>query len=255
MIPTDPVTWMLVFSRCTAMLVIFPIFSTSNIPLQLRVALGALLAYFISATLPPAVVAGLTIWGLIGLLVMETCVGLLLGFVGRILFYALDVAGSAMATEMGLMLTADFNPFSSARSDAPAMTLNLLAITLFLSLDLHHWFLLGLQRTYSFVPIGGAHLSAAVLTDVVERTSGLFLIALQIAAPVIAVSFIIALVFAVLGRAVPQMNVFSESFAFRTMGGLIVFGLTLQLMAQHITNYLYRLPDDILRVAQLIGAG
>ena len=50
------------------------------------------------------------------------------------------------------------------------------------------------------------------------------------------------------------MNVFTESFAFRTLAGLMVFGLTLNLMAQHITNYLNRLPEDILRVAQLLGA-
>ena len=32
----------------------------------------------------------------------------------------------------------------------------------------------------------------------------------------------------------PQMNVFAESFAFRIVGGLIVFGFTLQLAAQHV---------------------
>ena len=74
------------------------------------------------------------------------------------------------------------------------------------------------------------------------------------AAPLIAVSFIITLVFSMLGRAVPQMNVFTESFAFRSLAGLAVFGLTLHLMAQHIMNYLQRLPEDVLRVAQLIGA-
>ncbi len=53
-----------------------------------------------------------------------------------------------------------------------------------------------------------------------------------------AVSFIISLVFAVLGRAVPQMNVFTESFAVRPLVGLSVFGLTLELMSEHIINYL-----------------
>ena len=72
-------------------------------------------------------------------------------------------------------------------------------------------------------------------------------------APIIAVSFVINLVFSFLGRAVPQMNVFSESFAVRIIAGLSVFGLSLQLMAQHMLNYLRRLPDDILRVAQLLS--
>jgi flagellar biosynthesis protein FliR len=52
---------------------------------------------------------------------------------------------------------------------------------------------------------------------------------------------------------VPQMNVFSESFSVRLLAGMTVFGLTCQLMAQHIANYLQRLPEDVLRVAQLVG--
>jgi flagellar biosynthetic protein FliR len=74
------------------------------------------------------------------------------------------------------------------------------------------------------------------------------------AAPMIATSFLLNLIMAVLGRAVPQMNVFTESFAFRALAGLTVFGLTLNLMAQHIMNFLRRLPEDVLRVAQLLGA-
>jgi hypothetical protein len=51
------------------------------------------------------------------------------------------------------------------------------------------------------------------------------------------------------------MNVFHESFTIRTLAGLSVFGLTLQLMSQHIINYLRRLPEDMLSVAQLLGSG
>lgn len=255
MIPNDPIIWMLVFARVSAMLSIFPVFSSTYFPVHLRIALGALLAYFTATALPPVTLQPLGIGTLVGLMAMEICVGLLLGFIGRMLFYALDVAGAVMSTEMGLMLAADFNPASGARSDAPAVILNFLAITLFMSLDLHHSFLVGFQRTYEFLPIGAAHLSGGLLTDVLARTSGIFLAAVQIAAPIIAVSFVVSLVFTVLGRAVPQMNVFTESFAFRTLAGLTVFGLTLNLMAQHITNYLHAIPEDMLRIAQLLRVG
>jgi flagellar biosynthesis protein FliR len=70
-----------------------------------------------------------------------------------------------------------------------------------------------------------------------------------------AVAIIVIMVFSLLNRAVPQMNVFSESFPARTLAGLIVFGLSCNLMAQHITNYLRRLPEDMLRIAQLTGMG
>ena len=56
-----------------------------------------------------------------------------------------------------------------------------------------------------------------------------------------------------LGRAVPQMNVFAESFPIRTLVGLTIFGTTSTFMAQHMLNYLRRLPEDTLRVMQLLG--
>ena len=40
----------------------------------------------------------------------------------------------------------------------------------------------------------------------------------------------------------------------RILVGLSVFGLTMQLMSQHIANYLHRLPEDMLQVAQFLGA-
>jgi flagellar biosynthetic protein FliR len=90
---------------------------------------------------------------------------------------------------------------------------------------------------------------------VIKHTSRIFVVALQISAPIIAVSFVVTLVFSVLSRAVSQMNVFSESFSFRIAGGLIVFGFTLQLTAQHVLNYLRRLPEDLIRAGQILAGG
>lgn len=249
----DLLTWMMVFLRASAMLSIFPVFSTSNIPVQLRIALGALLAYLIAPGLPPAAVATGSLFALVMQMLMEIATGLLLGFVGRMLFYALDAAGAIVSAEIGLTLPTVMNPMGEASATAPGIILNYLAALLWLSLDFHHWMLASWQQTYQILPIGGAHLHTSLLNDLIARSSQLLVVSVLMTAPLIAVSFVISLVFAVLGRAVPQMNVFSESFAIRILAGLTVFGLSLQLMAQHMLNYLRRLPDDLLRVAQLLS--
>jgi flagellar biosynthesis protein FliR len=69
----------------------------------------------------------------------------------------------------------------------------------------------------------------------------------------VGVAFIISIAFALLGRAVPQMNVFAESFPVRTLVGCVVFGSTCLFMAQTILNYMRRIPEDCARVAQLLG--
>ena len=138
-------------------------------------------------------------------------------------------------------------------SQVPGTVLFFLAAVVMLTLDLHHWVLVGFERTYLVLPIGGAHLNSALFATVVGDTRNIFVVALQIAAPLLAVSFVVTIVFAVLSRAVPQMNVFILSFSFRILGGLAVFGFTLQLTAQYVLNYLHRLPDDLLNLAQLLG--
>jgi flagellar biosynthesis protein FliR len=92
-------------------------------------------------------------------------------------------------------------------------------------------------------------LSAELLT----QTTNIFVAGLQLAAPQMAVAFIILLIFSALGRAIPQMSVFRESLSVRPLVGLSVFGVTMQLTSQHIINYMRHLPNDMLRVAQLLG--
>jgi flagellar biosynthetic protein FliR len=251
----DITNWLMVFLRVSAMLAVFPVFSAANFPVQLRLALGALLAALICPVLPPVLAQSSDVWGLVGSMAVEVGIGLTLGFASRMIFFALDMAAAIISTEIGLQLPTSLNPMSGAQTNSTGSILYYLAAMLWLSLDMHHWMLVGLQKTYTYLPVGGAHLSGALMTDMIGRTSQTFLIALQLSAPIMAVSFIISLVFAVLGRAVPQMNVFHESFVFRILIGLSIFGVTMQLMSQHIVNYLRRLPEDVLQVAQLLGSG
>jgi len=245
--------WLLVFLRVGAFLLVLPFFSTVNFPHVMRVALSALMAMLIAPLLPPFALGRLDFFTLLGVVFQEISVGLLLGFAARMIFYAVDLAGNIVATEMGLNLASIMNPMDQQNTQAPGMILFMLASVVMLTLDLHHWILMGFERTYAVLPMGGAHLNGALFEAIVSQTNRIFMIALQISAPMIAVSFVVTMIFAVLSRAVPQMNVFAESFGFRVAAGLVVFGFTLQLTAIHVMNYLRRLPDDLLVLAQMIG--
>lgn len=249
----DLLNWLLVFLRAVALMTVFPIFSGANFPVQIRIALAALVSFLMAPVVPVTALAHADLWGVIGLMTMEVGFGLLLGFASRMIFYALEIAGGIIATEIGLVIPAGLNPVTTTNTSEMSTILQYLAALLFLSFNLHHGLLLAFQRSFNFLPIGGGSLRESLLLDVLGRTSHLFWFAIQVAAPVLAICFIITLVFSVLARAVPQMNVFAESFSVRLLAGMTVLGLTCQLMAQHIANYLQRLPEDVLRVAQLVG--
>lgn len=244
--------WMMVFLRASGLLTVFPVFSAPAVPVRLRIALGALIAFLIAPLLPAPDRSLVSLADWFVRMSMEIGVGLLLGFICRMIFFAIEFAGSLISAEIGLNLPPAFNPMLQGQSSLPGAALSFMATVLWLCLDLHHWLLLGFQRSFELLPIGSARLGEPVLAEVLAWTARIFIIGLQMTAPVMAVSFIISLVFSVLGRAVSQMNVFSESFAVRLFAGLSVFGLSLSLMAEHITNYLGRLPEDMLRVAVLL---
>src|SRR5262249_9557317 len=98
----DLTNWVLVFVRASAMFSLFPIFSARNIPMPVRLALGALVAFLVTASLPAFSVSGLKFSGLMGLMIAEVVVGLLLGFLARLIFFATDLAGTLISSEMGL---------------------------------------------------------------------------------------------------------------------------------------------------------
>jgi flagellar biosynthetic protein FliR len=218
-----------------------------------RVALAALTAFLIAPGLPAFDAAGLGLWPLVGVMMQEVINGLVIGFVTRMVFFCIDVAGQIIATEVGLNLAADVNPLSGVRTEVPGLILFYLGAMLFLALDMHHYLIAAVERGYAVLPVGAGVLGAAVVNDVIGHTSRIFAVAVQIAAPMMAVSFIVMLVFSLIGRAVQQISSFFESFAFRLLAGLFMMGLSLNLMAQHLAAYLHRLPEDMMRITELLA--
>jgi flagellar biosynthesis protein FliR len=247
--------WMLVFVRAGAFLSILPIFTMLNVPVQMRIGLAAMLAVLVAPTLPSFVLTHLGLFDWVGLLAREVLCGLVIGFVTRMVFFASDFAGQLIANEMGLNLASVFDPVNARPTQAPGMVMFLLTCVMMMSLDMHHWLLTGFQYTYTLVPIGGAGLHEGLFGNILDHTSRVFLVGLQIAGPLVAASFLSLLLLGFLGRLVPQMNVFAESFSVRIACGLLVFAFTLQITAQHILNGLRRLPHDMMLVAQFLGLG
>lgn len=248
----DVLTWFLVFVRLGAVLMMFPLFAAQTVPVLLRVALSALVAFLVVPVVPPVDPTG-SLGAMFTIFFIEVSVGLLLGFLCKLVFLAIELAAGVVASEMGLSMSNVFNPLNSEMIPTPGIILYWLAVMLMFTMDMHHWLLAGFQRSFEVLPIGGAGLSEALYNDFIARGGKVFWVAVQMTAPVLACSFLITLIFSLLGRAVPQMNVFAESFPVKSLAGLFVFGTTCTLMAQHIMNYLQRLPGDFLRVATLLG--
>ena len=249
-------TWLLVFVRAGSLFVIFPLFSGTSVPVRVRVALAGFLALVVAPGVGNRVdPANLQLLQLVVLLIGEITLGMFMGYLCRLVFYAVQLAGHFVSTEIGLQTSTVITPTDSVPVDVPAAVLNLLAMMLFLSLDVHHTLIIAFQQSYDILPISGGALSNTLFDNITLRVGKIFMLAVQIAAPLMAVGFLVSVVLMMLGRAVPQMNIFFESFTMRLLAGMMVFGFTMKLASHRVSDFLLKIPQGILEAAKLLGGG
>ena len=85
-----------------------------------------------------------------------------------------------------------------------------------------------------------------------SMTAATLLLSVKLAMPVIAGGFLLNVALLLLGRALPQLPVFQDSFLFRAVIGLFLFGGSLHLAALHLGGRSQRLPGDLLDAAALL---
>ena len=79
-------------------------------------------------------------------------------------------------------------------------------------------------------------------------TGNIFLLAVQMAAPLMALNFVVTLTFAILSKAAQGVNAFAESFPVRIAAGLTLLALALGLTAQLVLSGLQTAPELMLRL-------
>ena len=79
-------------------------------------------------------------------------------------------------------------------------------------------------------------------------TGNIFLLAVQMAAPLMALNFVVTLTFAILSKAAQGVNAFAESFLVRIAAGLTLLALALGLTAQLVLSGLQTAPELMLRL-------
>lgn len=207
--------------RTSAMVLSAPIFSTGTNFSMHRVALIVALAFlFYTASGSPlhSAPSPLEFGAFAG---REILIGIALGFVLQLVSLAVRVGGEMIGQEMGFSMAAQVDPQTGVNMPLIAQLYDGLFLIGFLAVDGHHWMIRALSSSFERAPVGQiggtGQLSSAVETLFIQ----MFTAGVVFAAPVMVLMFLVSLMIALIGRAVPQINLMDMGFTLRILGALL----------------------------------
>ncbi|MBW7861384.1 MAG: flagellar biosynthetic protein FliR, partial [Rhodocyclaceae bacterium] len=188
-----------------------PVLSNRMLSARVRLAIGLASAMAILPALPPMPQIPLDSWLALGVLVHQALIGIAIGFLMRLFFAAVDVAGEMIGLQMGLSFAIFFNPQTGGQSSVVAEFLGLLTLLIFLALNGHLMLIQVLVASFEWLPVGEATDRQGWLL-IVRYASVMFSTGVLLALPMVAALLITNIALGVLTRAAPQLNLFAVGF-------------------------------------------
>ncbi|WP_053219654.1 flagellar biosynthetic protein FliR [Virgibacillus senegalensis] len=237
--------FLLILVRVTSFFVTVPIFSYKNIPNHFKIGCSFFLAWIMYYTISiPEIVLDETF---ILLVFKEAIVGLFLGLIAYMILAALQVAGGFIDFQMGFAIANVIDPQTGAQSPLTGQYFYTIALLFLLVVNGHHLLIDGIFYSYQTVPLDafipfGNEAFSELITQTMSR---MFLIAFQMAIPVVGCLFLVDVALGIIARTVPQLNVFVVGLPLKILVSFIVllpflglyaglvknlFGITLQTM-------------------------
>jgi len=198
------------------------------VPPRIRLSFGLLMTLMLYPVLAGAMPAlpG-TVGGLAAGVIKELLIGLMIGAILRMFLSSLATAGEIVAIQTTLAFAQTAAPGQAQPSTSLSTFLGLLGVTLIMTTDLHHMFLGAIVRSYTLFPTTRALPLADAQTLAVQTVGRSFGLGLQLAAPVVAFSLIFNIATGLIGRVMPQFQVFFVATPLIVLLGLSLFALSL----------------------------
>jgi flagellar biosynthetic protein FliR len=225
--------------RVLGALMFNPLLGSARVPMPARIGLGlfsTLVLFPVGGPFEaPANVGPLEVGA-------ELMVGLLAGFAITLIFGGIQFAGSLIGINSGFSFAQTINPMFDGGSGVIETFFSAFALLVFIEINGHHLFLIGLRQLFDVVPVGQVTHLPGSLDALMELSAGLFSAGVKLALPVMAALLLADLAVALLARVAPQFNLFALEMPVKMMLGLFALALALPVMVPRLAAMFRTVP-------------
>lgn len=244
--------YFLLFVRFATLMVVLPFFNWRGTPAQTKIGLAALLAYLVylaNVKAPPALPEHFFSYVLAVL--AEVLFGLALGYIVQLIFAAVRMAGQYLDLQAGFAMSSVFDPMFAGQVTIYGQFYYLLTLIVFFVTNAHHHLFLALSRSVALVPPGGIVFHVNLIPPFLEFFVQMVQIALQLAAPILAILFFCDLALGLIAKTVPQLHVFLVGLPLKVGVALLSIFLILPYLIPALESVLAKIQENLLLLMRL----
>ena len=243
----------LIFMRMSGFLLFNPLLGRSNLPAMVKTGMALVLSILVFGMAGTGVPQPDTLVELAFRLLLELGIGLVLGFVMRVVFSVVQIGGEVIDTQMGMTMAQIYDASSQANLSVTASLLNILLILDFFAENGHYTLMRLLTTSGELVPYGAAALGDGVYAYVIELFLACMLLAVKLAMPILAAELLGEVGMGVLMKAIPQINAFVINIELKVIIGLLLFFLLLTPINEFLLELESGMLSELGRILRLIG--
>jgi flagellar biosynthetic protein FliR len=220
--------FILIFLRASALIISSPVFGRRNLPNIIKICFCILLTYVLFTAynnMPQVKFDGILEYAI--LCIKELLFGLALGYVTTLFFSIAQTAGYIIDMQMGFGMVSVFDVQSNISVPMTGNFLNIVLLITFFGVNGHLQLIRILQATFSKIPVGTVTLNPQIGMTALEVFVLAFVLAINVAMPMIASGLVGEVIMGFIVRAVPQMNVFVVGIPLKILLGFMILLLVL----------------------------
>lgn len=235
--------------RISGMVAFAPLLSSASIPVRVKAVFSGAVAFLLApfvASLPHAQVR-IDFSSLIGEFAVGLVYGLSLALLNEMMLFAGQIAGLQLSFSLVNLL----DPGSSIETPLMGELFQLMGTLVVISAGLDRILLASMVRSFRAVPLGAFALAPLAAVALVRAAGGIFLAALELAAPLLAATLLVDLAVALLGKLSPQLPVMMLTVPLKTLAGLVILSGALALWPRFIEARFASLLDMAQRLISM----
>ena len=235
--------------RVSGMVLFAPFFSATAIPIRVKAIFSGMVAFLVAplvAQLPGARV-NLGFSSLLGELAVGLVYGLALALLNEMMLFAGQIAGLQFSFSLVNLL----DPASNIQTPLLGELFQLMGTLVVIAAGLDRILLASMVRSFRVVPLGAYTLAPMAAMGIVRAAAGIFLAAVELAAPILAATMLVEVAVALLGKLSPQLPVINLTVPLKTLTGFFLLTGALALWPRFIEARFAGLLDMAERLISL----